>query len=477
MVLGILIAFSLLSAIYPFARAFFRFEINYNEGWNVYNAQAARSHFPLYFPQYGWTTVNYPLVSFYLIGYLTGSGGDYLWTGRVLSLVSLVASCVLVVLIVRKLTGSREAGVFASAFALGLFSTAAPQYVAMDDPQILAHPFFLAGLLLYLSAPLGNTLLGAIAFLFVLGGNIKQNLVPIPLAVAADLLVASWKKALRFLLVAGVLVAASIAVEIEVGGPFFISKLLTPHLYSAAKAFRQFLMLYEWLQIPLAIATVWSIRQLRDPRWGVISLYFFISLLIGVTLGGGSGVNINTYFDNFFAMSIVMGACLDWAWKAGIPFLREDSRARLAVPLVLYFCVIMMFGYRYSNLPGLLSQLPEREKVFKSEVSFLVAQPGPALCESLLRCYDAGKPYVYDPFNSTSLMQFNKLNSHQIVENIVEKRYGAIETGVPVSDFERPSERFPNDVLDGIQRYYTVGFRDFECVIYVPLPRGGSKPD
>ena len=34
------------------------------------------------------------------------------------------------------------------------------------------------------------------------------------------------------------------------------------------------------------------------------------------------------------------------------------------------------------------------------DVAFLQAHPGPALCESLLRCAFAGKPYGYDPFNA-----------------------------------------------------------------------------
>jgi hypothetical protein len=349
--------------------------------------------------------------------------------------------------------------------------------VGVDDPQMLAHPFFLAGLLVYLTGPLGNSVLAAIAFLFLLGGNIKQNLLPIPISVLLDLFFRSRARVVRFLLFVSIFLGASIAMEILVGGPFFISKLLTPRTYSVTKAYHQFLVSYVWLQLPLAVATLEAIRQLRDPRGRAIALYFFASLLVGVASGGGSGVNINTYFDNFLAMSILMGTCLDLCWKLPLPTLGEGRRVRIAAPLVLYFCVLMIFGFRYSNLPGMLSQLPNREKVYHSEVSFLAAQPGPALCESLLRCYDAGKPYVYDPFNSTSLVGFGKLDSREIVDQIGQRRYGAIETSMPVTDFERPNELFPNEVLEAIHRHYAVGWRDFECVIYIPRPPGSSAPD
>jgi hypothetical protein len=90
--LAILVAFSLATFFLPTVRAFYRLEINYNEGWNVYNAQAAMQHRPLYPVKYGWTTVNYPFLSFYLVGYASRFIGDYLLTGRLISLVALLLS-------------------------------------------------------------------------------------------------------------------------------------------------------------------------------------------------------------------------------------------------------------------------------------------------------------------------------------------------------------------------------------------------
>ena len=199
--LAVLCAFSLATLYYPMVRTFYRFEINYNEGWNVYNTQAAMQHLPLYYPKYGWTTVNYPFLSFYIVGYVSHFIGDYLLTGRLLSLVALLVSCVLVGLIVKKLTGGWGPAVFAGAFCLGLFCSRMPSYVAMDDPQMLAHPFFLCGLWLYLAAPPSTMLIAGITSLFVLGGNIKQNLLPAPISVLSDLFITSSSKAVRFMVI------------------------------------------------------------------------------------------------------------------------------------------------------------------------------------------------------------------------------------------------------------------------------------
>ncbi len=75
--------------IYPVLRAFSKLEVSYNEGWNVYNAVAADHHLPLYGQKYGWTTANYPVLSFYVVAWIHRIGLSYLIAGRTLSLASL----------------------------------------------------------------------------------------------------------------------------------------------------------------------------------------------------------------------------------------------------------------------------------------------------------------------------------------------------------------------------------------------------
>jgi hypothetical protein len=260
--------------------------------------------------------------------------------------------------------------------------------------------------------------------------------------------------------------ALSIAANMLVGGRFFISHLLTSRAFSFEQLRNLFIAFYSPLGLPLAISVFWSIWQLQSRQARVISYYFFSSLLIDAVFGGGSGVSQNTYFDNLLAMSIITGACLDSLWKAPIPGLGKGGRWGFLVPVLLYSSVVFTFGSWGINLPRMISELPERQRQFEAEVSFLVARPGPALCESLILCYDAGKPYIYDPFNSTRLVRLGKLDSSEIVKQIAEKKYGAIQTQVPVS--QRPNDRFPEDVLDAIDRYYVKAFNAPICVIYVP---------
>jgi hypothetical protein len=482
--LAVLLAFSLATLVYPVARALYRFEINVTEGWNVYNAQAAMQHRYLYSTKHGWNDCGYPFLSFYLIGYLSRFIRDYLFAGRLLSLVGFLLSCVLVGLIVKKLTGAWAPAVFAGVFSVGLFCSHMPSYVGMDDPQMLGHAFLLLGLWLYLLAPPSTMRIAGVASLFILGGNIKHNLLPAPISVLSDLFTTSLSKAVRFILFGIFFLALSIAVNMLVGGPFFISNVLAPQPYSLGKLRDTSLGFYSSLGLPLAISVFWSIWQFQNRQARVIAFYFFSSLLIDAALGGGAGVNTNTFFDNLFAMAIIMGACLDALWKAPILSLGKGGRWRFLVPILLYSTVAMTFVPLAFHVPRMLSELPLRQKLFRAEVSFLAAQPGPAVCESLIRCYYAGKERVLYSFGIASLARLGKLNSNELVNQIAEKKYGAIQTYIPVT--ERPYDppemgegnSFPDDVLDAIRRNYVEALKGPDCHIYVPRvePTGSSTP-
>jgi hypothetical protein len=475
--LAVLAVFSFLTVLYPTVRALYHFEFNYNEGWNVYTTQTAMRHLPLYYPKYGWTTVNYPFLSFYVVGYLSHFMGDYLLTGRLVCLAALLASCVLVGLIIKELTGSWAPAVFGGVYCLGFFCAQTPAYVAMDDPQMLAHPFFLFGLWLYLAAPASTGRIAAITSVFILGGNIKQNLLSAPISVLSDLFLTSTRKAFRFLAFGILFLALSIVVNMLIGGRFFISHLLTSRSFSFQQLFGMFLRIYTPMGLPFAISIFWSILHFQNSRARVISFYFFSSLLIGAWFTGGEGVSQNAYFDNFFAMSIIMGACLDLLWKAPILSLGKGGRLRCLTPVILYSGVVLSFALWGFDLPKLFSALPEREKVFEAEVSFLASRPGPAICETLILCYDAGKPYVLDPFNSLRLMKLGKLNSKDLVEQIAERKYGAIQTEISVA--EKPDvERFPDDVRTAIAHYYAEAVKAPACYIYIPRmePQRAATP-
>ena len=112
--------------------------------------------------------------------------------------------------------------------------------------------------------------------------------------------------------------------------------------------------------------------------------------------------------------------------------------------------------------------LPAEEKQFNAETDFLRQQPGPALCESLLRCYYAGKPYVYDPAGATALMAAGELDSREMYRRIENREFGAIQTSKPATNAWSWDWPFPQPFSDVINRRYRIAFEKPNCVIYVP---------
>jgi hypothetical protein len=252
--------------------------------------------------------------------------------------------------------------------------------------------------------------------------------------------------------------------------------MLSARPYSLRELGLSFSWFYLRLAIPIGISVFWSVWQFHNRQARVISFYFFSSLLIGAAFAGGAGVAENAFFDAYFAMSIIIGACLDSLWKAPIPNLGKGGRWRFLVPVLLYSSVFMM--YVPWGLPAAkeLSELPDRQRVYKIEVSFVAEQPGPALCDTLLICYDAGKPYILHSFSFATGVRTGQLKNDKLVKQIAEKKYGAIQMESPVT--QKSPEHFPDEVLDAIGRYYVEAINRPDCHIYVPRvePRSAASP-
>src|SRR5258708_38742233 len=66
----------------------FLFEKNYNEGWNVYNAQRLIDHEVIYDDNF-WRVKNFPIISFVIVAGLNFVVHDLLLSGRLVDSVSL----------------------------------------------------------------------------------------------------------------------------------------------------------------------------------------------------------------------------------------------------------------------------------------------------------------------------------------------------------------------------------------------------
>jgi hypothetical protein len=464
---GALSLFSLSATIVPFGRALYKVQVNYNEGWNVYTASGLAHHEALYPSRFGWTTVNYPALSFFVMGALSRLTHEYLFTGRFVSILSLLICCGLVGAIVKRATGTLVPAILSAFFCLALFCARADGYVGMDDPQMLAQVFFLSGLLLYVSRGREDIWLVGTALLFVLGGSIKHNLIDFPLAVFLDLCIFSRRRAFHFVVYMAFFLAFAVVLNVLIGGPFFVAKLLTPRLYSVSGALKSFLRYYS-IQVPFVAAAITMSYAIKNSSTRVIALFFVVSLIVGIGFAGGSGVAINTFFSNFLAISILVGIMIAMLWTNAIA-LQESTYLKIAIPVMVFGSLVFPMQSAGELHPvEKLQDVRMSEAQFEREVGFLQSQPGPALCESLLRCYFAGKPYIYDPFNSTSLIRLGKIDPGEVTDKIRTHEYGAIQLDSLLESMPRPNDRFVDQILDAIEKHYRPALEETDCAIYVP---------
>jgi hypothetical protein len=474
---------ALFTAIVPFARSFFKMEAHYNEGWNVYNTEIVAHHGLLYPTAFGWTTNNYPMLSFYVLAQLHRLTHDYLFTARVLSLLSLIACSILVAAIVHSLGAAHRSSALAGLFCFALFCAAAQVYVGADDPQMFAQVFFLLGLLVYVRGRGSLWNIAAAALLFVIAGFIKHNPVDFPLAVLAELLLLSIPRALWFALCGLALAAAAFALNVHYGGPFFLAQLLTPRTYLPGHLLEQCINVFGPLIFPYCVAAYTAFTVRRDTQRRIALILFITTIVVGVYFSGGRGVSINAFFSSMLAMSILVGLFFDKVFLAQQPPTTSRFATYAPISLFLWLVIPMLLSGNWNPIRTIRDDATA-QRHFAQDVAFLRTHPGPALCESMLECYFAGKPYLYDPFNATRLIHFHQLDANVLIDQIRQHRFSAIQTDDPLPNEDHyDSERWDPSVRAAIEANYIPApaqpdgpthtnqdIGDVGVVFYIPKP-------
>jgi hypothetical protein len=459
--------FTLYTAVIPFVRSFFLVELSYNEGWNVYNVERVVNHQWLYPEAHGWTTNNYPALSFFVLATLHRWTHDYLFTARMLSLLSVLGCSVLTALIVRRLTGAGRPALLAGLYCMALFCTKANIYVGMDDPQMFAQVFFLAGLFVYVCNRRSYTAIGFASLLFVTGGCVKHNLIDFPLTVLIDLCFLSRIRALWFALCGLLFVGVAILLNIHFGGPYFLSQLLAPRLYDLSRSFGMLVDVLGPELLPIAAAVYMAIKVRNNPELRIAAILLTTSLGLGTYFIGGHGVWINAYFSCFMATSILLGLFFD-AIPAIEPRWTRGYLEKWAAPVLFFWLMIPLIMLGNVNPVVGLEESASAQARFQQQVALMRSQPGPEICESLLRCYFAGKPFLYDGFNTTRMIEFGKLKEDVIINRIRDGQYGAIQLDGDMKR-EMKLERFTPGILAAIQQNYFVRMQDQDVVIFFPI--------
>jgi hypothetical protein len=196
-------------------------------------------------------------------------------------------------------------------------------------------------------------------------------------------------------------------------------------------------------------------------------------LLVGSLSGGVIGLWVNCYFDLYLSVAMIVGLLMHRVLTGAIGSHYAWATVGVSVALLLSFLPVWAAGPPLFHRA--ISALPEKQNQFESEVAFLRTHSGPAFCESLLRCYEAGKPYEYDPFGSASLIRMGK--SGGLLNHLNRGEIAVVQLCCSI-DFLKGDDD-PNitpQMLSALETSYELGLSHEGCYIYVPKnPRGASS--
>jgi hypothetical protein len=144
---------------------------------------------------------------------------------------------------------------------------------------------------------------------------------------------------------------------------------------------------------------------------------------------------------------------------------------------ILLLALLMPYLGIFALLPRILfnqhqaSQVrPQLDGEFRQAVAFVQGRPGPALCEDLLLCYDAGKPPFFDAFYVNSQLKIGRLRESDVLAYVGGARLPTIEIEVPAGQPLLPvaSFRFSAPVMRAILERYRPAVRGSRFTLLVP---------
>jgi len=470
---------ALLLPIRNFISAGFTFEINYNEGWNVYNAERLIHGELIYDNNYSRVN-NYPIGSFLIIAGVDFLFRDLLSSGRLVSLLSFAAIGVLAALAVRRVGGARSDAVFGAGCAMGFCYLVAPAWIIVDDPQTLAEAVMLGALVSYVARPPDCHNLLRTAFLVALGGFIKHSLIAIPAAIALDLAIRSPRRLLLWLAPCAGFAAGFLGLTQLLAGGEFIDHLLSPRIYGWYGA-RYHLMKYLRLfKFPLVAIVLSGSPALTADRM-VLAAWGTISIISATILSGFEGTSYNMFQDAAVFLGVAAGIAM-----SGLRNIEMGGRWVKVLANALPFLVaqpilarVPAVATQVYNVGALLDSDRKRQEMFLSDAKYIADRLGPAICESLLLCYVAGQPFILDPFNSRQYMLSGRLDQSELIRRIAAHEFAVIQLRADICDdptaqschilhYRQKIDRFTDEVLYAIDQYYEISRRSTFGSFYVP---------
>ncbi len=460
----------------PLHRMLVHGSTNYNEGWNAYHQQEAAEGKPLYGEPPRLSCNNYPPLSFHFIGLMSRLTGDVNQTGRWVALLSLALVAMLCGAIIRRSTGSAPLAVYTALNVVIWLTVFKADRVGMNDPQLLGTIFSVLGLYLYIREPDKLAWLSLSAVAFTVAVFTKHNLLAFPAAVGLHLFLRrKWKELAAW---SGVGICGSallLTLTLWLDGPYFFSHLLMPRTMTGwLTKVTDYAVLF---QIPIAVAAIWLLSQLKRTPAHVVALALITSHTLAALFAGGHGADKNLFFDSILALvlaaSLVFGECAPVVvgWRRP-----ELALAALLIGPAVGVAIQVPMALRTDWRE--ISSVRNRASDFDSAVRLLRSRPGPALCGDLLLCFEAGKPLSYDPFFADCIRRLGRVKEEELVSLVENTTFATVQLGLGEGQNLTPASRisFTTAFMEALLKHYRIEARLAESVILVPKNGASAVP-
>jgi hypothetical protein len=450
---------------FPLTRVFFKVPVSYNEGWNAYHVAQVILGQPLY--QNILTPINYPPFSFYILAFLVKVFGNPLITERLVSIFSILAIGFCIFYLVRLFTKSYFESIFAALLCVELFTTFANSYAGVADFQLLGNALMLFALVIYFRSSSVKSLF-LTALLISISFFIKLNLISVPIAL---ILYSFFYQKKQFLPLFSFLILdifAFTALSQIISNNQFLYWSLLSRPYFLEHAFSLSFTVFIMLFIPITFSFILSFISLNEKKYKFFILYFITSIVVGVIFSGGAGIAINIFFDLFISASLTTGLFIH---KLHVyPKTSPIKRAMYVYALVLLISFSFVFFAKNEFVS--IKNLKSEEKVALSDISFIKSRKGNVLCETIILCYFADKPFTYDPFLTNVLVKEGVLKETDLTNLLKEKKFLVVQLE-PLSYYHRDiviqgKERFSDDFLSKLKEYYYIKYQSGLGVYFVP---------
>jgi hypothetical protein len=443
----------------PLSRIGVHYSIGYNEGSASYFSRQAVTGPPVYAAPPRYVFTDYPPLSYHLVGNLARwTGGDYTATGRWVSVLAYFLIGLFAGMIVRELAW----WIWLPAFD--------PFRLGYNDPHLTGIAIGMAGLYCFVHGSESTRWLVASAVIFSLSLFTKHSLLAFPAAVAIQLFLTSKKRLGIWMGTAVSVCLVLLGLTLVFDGRYFLPHLMFPRTFSLSYLADSMSIYAPLMGVAFVAASIWTWRHPPSGRDRFLVWAFVLAHVIGAGICLGSGAGINHLFDAMLSVILITGVILPL-----LPRLAERTqfpRTTLAILLLVPFLDAAR------EIPGRMHydkamelRRPPAESEFAATVEFLKAQPGPALCENLLLCYEAGKPKVFDAFNVGELVKTGNVPESTLFQMLERHEFGAIQLDWRRNEPIRPSTRtrFSEAFMRKLFATYKSAIRTSDSLIFTPL--------